>query len=67
MSSVEAPLLADDYLVRIRDAFHLDPITSVEFIAPGLMNRNWRITTAAPICNSSRLRRCPDPFAATPR
>jgi homoserine kinase type II len=37
--------LADHDLGRIQDAFQLDGIQSVAYLAQGLMNRNWQITT----------------------
>lgn len=61
MSSVKAPLLADEHLFRICDAFQLGSISSVEFIAHGLMNRNWRLTTATRRYAVKQLRDAPVP------
>ncbi|GAA4475587.1 phosphotransferase [Phytohabitans houttuyneae] len=40
-----APQPPDDDLDRIRDAFQLEGIQTVAYLAHGLMNRNWQITT----------------------
>ena len=39
------PQLSDHDLDRIRDAFQLGSIQTVAYLADGLMNRNWQITT----------------------
>lgn len=45
MTSRQPPQLADADLDRIRDAFQLGSVESVAYLAHGLMNRNWQVTT----------------------